>query len=278
MSELDEMYNTVCRTSGPLSKHCPKIYEIAKKCHHITELAIKTDEVAISILATKPSKFHIYRENKAPLEEIKKKIEKIVPKNTELKLYLGQSLDLQIELTDMLVINTFHAATRLKTELLKHAGNVNRYIVFPSIYAFAKRGEDGSVPGPVDAILDFIKENPEWSICYKTKRSSGIIIIERSPRSGADFDKIYSMVSFDIPEVKWIERHIVGLTHPKKDWTGEEVEAMATRQTEMLNRALRYGMIMGVERNFTEIKIDGKNVLSGYLVYHVGFKARPKGR
>jgi hypothetical protein len=277
MSELDEMYQEVCRASSPLNKHCSKIHEIASKCHHITELAIKTYEIAISVLATKPTKFHLYREKEETLKEIKKKIEDVIPKHTEIKLFHGHSLKTQIEATDMLILNTHHTAARLKKELLQHAGNVKRFIAFPSVYAFAKRGEDGSIPGVVDAILEFIKENPEWFIIYKNKASSGLIIIEREPPTGSDFDKIYSMVSFDIPEVKWVERYVVGLSHPKKDWTGDEVEAMAVRQMTRLNTALRYGMIMGVERNFTEINMDGKSVLTGYLVYHVGFKTRPTG-
>jgi hypothetical protein len=277
MSELDEMYQEVCRVSSPFSRHCPMIYEIASKCHHITELAIKSHEVAISILAAKPAKFHLYREKEKLLEEIKKKIEDAATKHTEVKLFQGHSLKTQIEATDMLVINTFHAAARLKNELLRHAGNVKRFIAFPSVYAFAKRGEDGSLPGVVDIILEFVKENPEWSIIHKNKASSGLIIIEREPPTGSDFDKIYSMVSFDIPEVKWVERYVVGLSHPKKDWTGAEVEAVAARQVARLNTALRYGMIMGIERNFTEINMDGKSVITGYLVYHVGFKTRPTG-
>ena len=49
MSELDEMYKEACRVSSPLNKHCSKIHEIASKCHHITELAIKTYEITISV-------------------------------------------------------------------------------------------------------------------------------------------------------------------------------------------------------------------------------------
>jgi len=278
MLQLDEMYQEVSKANRPLSHHCVKLYEIANKCHHITELAIGTYEVAISILATKPGKLHVYREKKESLEIIKEKVEKVVPKHTELKLFIGSSLKTQIEITDMLVINTFHTATRLKMELLKHAGNVKRYIAFPTVYAFVKRGEDGSAPGVVDAILDFVEENPKWSIIHKNKTGSGLIIIEREPIAGSDFDKIYSMVSFDIPDVRWVERYVIGLSHPKKDWTGNEAEAMAQKQINALNRALRHGMVMGIERNFTEIHIDGKNVLTGYLVYHVGFKKRPAGK
>ena len=53
---------------------------------------------------------------------------------------------------------------------------------------------------------------------------------------------------------------------------------MAKNQTDALNRALRYGIVIGVERNFTTIKIDDKEILSGYLVYHVGFRNRPLGK
>ena len=108
--------------------------------------------------------------------------------------------------------------------------------------------------------------------------NNGVTVLEREPQDGPDFERMYSMVTYDIPDVRYIERYKIGMVHPSKDLTGEEIEHMAKNQTDALNRALRYGIVIGVERNFTTIKIDDKEILSGYLVYHVGFRNRPLGK
>ena len=118
----------------------------------------------------------------------------------------------------------------------------------------------------------------QWEVVYQSNLNNGVTVLEREPQDGPDFERMYSMVTYDIPDVRYIERYKIGMVHPSKDLTGEEIEHMAKNQTDALNRALRYGIVIGVERNFTTIKIDDKEILSGYLVYHVGFRNRPLGK
>jgi hypothetical protein len=274
---LDDLYNEACNKVSDCFKHCPVICELASKCQHVTELGLNSQPIAVSILAGQPRTYIAYGEKGEQVSKFKELLDP-VKGNTTLKIRKGDSLSHQIEPTDMLVIDTYHSSPRLRQELLKHAGSVKRYIVFPSTYAYAARGEDGSFPGLADVIMDFVGENPVWEIIHQVNYNNGMTVIEREPRSSPEMERMYSMMTFDIPEVRWIERHKVGLVHPDKGWDGNEIEDMAKKQMDELNRALRYGVIIGVERNFTTLKIDDREILMGYLVYHVGFRNRPAGK
>lgn len=93
-------------------------------------------------------------------------------------------------------------------------------------------------------------------------------------RSKWEFNRIYSMQSFDLPDIKWVERYTVGITHPDKYLTQNEIK----KQLEKVNRALRFGKIVAVEQNFTILENAGKDIITQYTVYHVGFKNRPPGK
>lgn len=89
-----------------------------------------------------------------------------------------------------------------------------------------------------------------------------------------DIDRIYTMTTFDVPDVKWIERYVVGISSPDKFLTQKEIE----KQLDEVNRALRYGKLVSIEQNFTLLSSGNKNIITQYTVYHVGFKQRPPGK
>jgi len=274
---LDELYAKVCNNVSDVFMHCPTIREFASRCQHVTELGLNSLGVSVAVMAGQPLIFIAYGKDKKVVDEIVKELPDNVGR-THLKIREGNSLKVQIEETEMLILDTYHTYSQLKKELLKHAGSVTKYIIIVNSYAFALRGEDGSSPGVMDAVVEFVAKNDRWEIIYNERKNNGLLILQREPRTGPDFNQIYSMVTYDIPDVKWVERYVIGMTHPKEDLTGEEREHIAKKQIDKLNRALRYGMVIGVERNFTTILLEDKEVLTGYIVYHVGFRHRPIGK
>jgi len=274
---LDELYARACNNVSDVFLHCPMIKELASRCQHVTELGLNSLGICVSVMAGQPSTFIAYGKNKEKVDEIIKEIPDDVGR-THLKIRAGDSLKIQIEETEMLIIDTYHTYSQLNNELLKHAGNATKYIVIISSYAFALRGEDGSSPGVMDAVVEFVAKNDRWEIIYNERKNNGMLVLQREPPTGPDFDRLYSMVTYDIPDVKWVERYVMGMTHPNEDLTGEEREEVATKQIDKLNRALRYGVILGIERNFSTIFLEDKEVLTGYLVYHIGFRHRPIGK
>ena len=91
-----------------------------------------------------------------------------------------------------------------------------------------------------------------------------------------DFSRIYNMQSTEseFSDVKWVERFTVGISHPERFLTQKEIDC----QMEKVNRALRFGKLIAVEQNFTLMSCGGKDIITQYTVYHVGFKNRPPGK
>lgn len=277
MPSLEELYKEVCNSVSDAFRHLPTICNLSQQCDHVTELGLNSPGIGIAVLAGMPKHFHAYGKKDCHSAAVNR-LTPLKPQKTELVIEEKDSLEAIIEITDMLIIDTYHTAKQLEQELLVHSGKVRRYICLMSTYAFSDRGEDGHAPGLSQVIMEFLEKNTQWRVIHQVTYNNGMTILERSEMAEPDLDRMYSMVTFDIPEVRWIERYHLGMTHPYKDLTGHEIEEKSKKQHEMLNRALRYGIVIGVERNFTIIKVDNKEILSGYLVYHVGFRNRPPGK
>jgi thioredoxin reductase len=85
--------------------------------------------------------------------------------------------------------------------------------------------------------------------------------------------RLYTL-SENVPKTKWVERYMVGISHPSRILTQQEID----KQMEEVNRALQIGHLIAVEQNFTIITDDDKEVITQYVVYHIGFRHRPPGK
>lgn len=83
-------------------------------------------------------------------------------------------------------------------------------------------------------------------------------------------ERIYSMSSINLPDIKWVERFIVGITHPTEPLTQVEIQS----QLDKVNRALRIGKLIALEQNIVTVTDGDKQIITQYTVYHVGFKHR----
>jgi hypothetical protein len=85
---------------------------------------------------------------------------------------------LEIEETDLLFIDTMHTYDQLKIELNIHANKVKKYIVFHDTYTFGLVGECGS-GGLLTALIEFMKQKPEWKFKIHKINNNGLTVIER---------------------------------------------------------------------------------------------------
>ncbi|MDR6679860.1 hypothetical protein [Pseudomonas oryzihabitans] len=79
---------------------------------------------------------------------------------------------------------------------------------------------------------------------------------------------------FDLTDVGYVKRIVVGSTDPEKLVSEDLVKAEAA----LLNRCLTdtpKGRIIGIEKNFTLLNIGEHQVVLQALIYHVGFARRP---
>lgn len=79
---------------------------------------------------------------------------------------------------------------------------------------------------------------------------------------------------FDLTDVGYVKRIVVGSTDPEKLSTPTQVEGEAA----LLNRCLSdtpRGRIIGIEKNFSLLNIGEHQVVLQAQVYHVGFARKP---
>ena len=83
---------------------------------------------------------------------------------------------------------------------------------------------------------------------------------------------------YQISNIRYIKRYIVGNTDPKNLKTEQEIE----EEMNMVNRALSLpgsskGTIIGVEKSFAIYNHGEHQIVMQYFSYHIGFERKPMG-
>ncbi len=153
--------------NSDICEHMDTLRKYAKECQHITEFGVRDVVSSIAFLVDPHEKIMSYDNNPMPrtwevLDQCKK--EGI---NWEFKK--GNTLDIVIEPTELLFIDTLHTYEQLLQELRLHGNKSSKYIIM----------HDTRLPALCRAIVDFIGENPHWRIKEHFTNCSGLTILER---------------------------------------------------------------------------------------------------
>lgn len=88
------------------------------------------------------------------------------------------------------------------------------------------------------------------------------------------FKNIQTNHSYDITDIGFVERIVIGSVTPDKIPTDEE----NAQQMARLNHSLQTppkGRIIGTERSFSLVRIGEHQVVLEAVAYHIGFKRKP---
>ena len=114
----------------------------------------------------------------------------------DVSYYEGNCLDVEIEETDLLFLDTWHVYDQVIAELNLHASKAKKYIVFHDTITFGFVDEQNKVRfgipevddslkdgtknvGIFNAIVQFMVENPEWKFKAHRTNNNGLTVIER---------------------------------------------------------------------------------------------------
>jgi len=165
--EIELKYQEFCKTSSDINMHLPTLREYYDTCDHVTEMGVRGCVSLMAALASNAKKVVAYDIHNV-----------WVPKVEKLTFHCADDLEVEIEETDFLFIDTLHDYDQLKAELELHAPKVRKWIGFHDTFFFARRGESGG-KGLMDAIDEFLSENTGWSICYHSDENNGLTIIQK---------------------------------------------------------------------------------------------------
>jgi hypothetical protein len=167
-------------------EHLTLLRELASSCDHVTEFGMRgANGSTLAFLAGQPRVLISWDLN--PYSVVSQAVADLIHlrHNTNFQPRVGNTLEIEIEPTDLLFIDTYHTAKQLKTELERHAdpvkGTVRKYLVFHDTVTFGMRGEDGSEPGLRAAIRWFQKCHtfPLWELIEDRQNCNGLVVLRR---------------------------------------------------------------------------------------------------
>ena len=179
MNKLQEIYEGLCNTPSDINEHLPTLKKYAEECDHITEMGVRWVVSTYALLMGKPKKMISYDINSIHWDVIRD----MVKEDTDFSFEVASTLELEIEQTDLLFIDTLHNYNQLSEELKLHGNKSKKYIIFHDTTSFEWIGE--SYEGKVDeiglwpAIEEFLQENPHWELYERFENNNGLTILKR---------------------------------------------------------------------------------------------------
>lgn len=165
--EIEAKYQEFCITPSDINEHLPTLRSYYDKCESVTELGVRGCVSLFAALASNAKKvvavdiFNVW-----------------TPEVEKLTFICADDLSIEIEPTDMMLIDTAHNYNQCIQELNLHAKHINKWVAFHDVNIFGVNGDDGG-KGLMFAINEFLDQNKEWIIVYHTDINNGMLIIER---------------------------------------------------------------------------------------------------
>ena len=189
-NSLQQLYEYHKDTPSDINEHLGNLRRLAEECDHITEMGARGGASTSAFLSAKSKKFVTYD---IRITEPIKAAKLIANKEgVEFEYIEKNVLDVEIEETDFLFIDTWHKYGQLREELNLHASKVRKYIGFHDTTSYAHKDEPGwdglykdirllstEKVGIWPAIQEFLDKNKDWKIKNRWHNNNGVTIIEK---------------------------------------------------------------------------------------------------
>jgi hypothetical protein len=192
MYDLEQIINQIYQTPSDINEHIPTFIEYASECDHITEMGVRAIKSTWAFLGAAPKKLISYDMEDPSHYGSNIQIVYDVAKQYGLDFEFKQAdvLEIEIEETDLLFLDTWHAYDQLKAELDRHNSKTRKYIIMHDTTSYEFRdepltsentfkGEQSSGKGLWPAITEFLEENNNWELHKRFTNNNGITILKR---------------------------------------------------------------------------------------------------
>lgn len=170
-------YEWATKNPSDINENVHILYDLAQECKTVVEMGVRTGVSTRAFLNTNVSllSFDI-----ALNENVKKLFDMAKSKGKNVQYIKADVLQIEIEETDLLFIDTLHTYNQLKQELKLHGNQAKKYIAFHDTHTFGLRDEVGNGnKGLLTAIIEFLSENPHWKFKIHKTNNNGFTVLER---------------------------------------------------------------------------------------------------
>lgn len=154
------------------------LYELAKECKTVVEMGVRT---GVSTRAFLNTDVQLLSFDIVLNDNVKKLFDFAKSKGKNVQYIKADVLQIEIEETDLLFIDTLHTYNQLKQELKIHGNQAKKYIAFHDTHTFGLRDEVGTGnKGLLTAVIEFLIENPHWKFKIHKTNNNGFTVLERT--------------------------------------------------------------------------------------------------
>ena len=193
MEKIDEKFKINCLEPSDINEHLPTLLKYGKECEHITELGIRWVSSTWPLLLSNPKKMISIDIVKHP--NIDDVIEFSKEYNIDYTFIESDVLDMEIENTDLLFIDTLHTYNQLIKELELHSIKVSKYIILHDTVTFGNtdeiiydessnliKNQTVTKTGLKTAALDFLNSEigKDWLIFEEYFNNNGLLIMKKN--------------------------------------------------------------------------------------------------
>lgn len=173
---LEAAYEEAARVTSDINEHVPTLRDLAAGCDHVTEFGVRTGVSTTGLLAGQPKVLISYDVNDSP----QARALMTVAGKTHFEFRRASSLEVEIDETDMVFIDTLHVADHLYQELKLHAPKARKWVVMHDTVTFGEHGEHG-MAGLMPAVRRYLLENPKWTVHRHYRNNNGLLILTCDP-------------------------------------------------------------------------------------------------
>jgi hypothetical protein len=192
MKEIELIYEEQCKISSDINEHLPTLLKYGKECDHITEMGVRWVSSTWPLLMSNPKKMISYDIVKN--QKINDVVEIANKYGIDYTFIESDVLNIEIEKTDLLFIDTLHTYNQLTQELNLHSNKSSKYIILhdttsfglvdEEIYEHASndiKNKSTNKNGLWNAVLDFLEtENgSKWLLYEKYENNNGLTVLKR---------------------------------------------------------------------------------------------------
>lgn len=192
MYDLEEIVNRIYQTPSDINEHIPTLVEYASECEHITEMGVRAITSTWAFLGAAPKKLISYDiENPAKWGADIQYVYNVAEHyGLNYEFRKENVLKIDIEETDLLFLDTWHAYNQLKAELEKHSPKARKYIIMHDTTSYEFRDEpltsENAWEGDLDfgrglwaAVTEFLDSTDKWVLHKRYTNNNGLTILKR---------------------------------------------------------------------------------------------------
>lgn len=178
---LEKEYQIALHEPSDINEHLDLLKSLADEVVHVTEMGTRAGTSTRAFLASDV----ILRSYDIVLNERVEELFLIAKRcGKDVEYIRADVLDLNIEETSLLFIDTWHCYEQLIQELRLHGHKVKKYLVFHDTQTYGTVGEEigdkKGTNGLLPAIIHYMIENPNtWQFKIHRTNNNGLTVLER---------------------------------------------------------------------------------------------------